>query len=157
MKAKALMIAFLIAVLTLSFALPSVYAGGHKKGLDSKVLKKAHMILKNKEELGLSEEQVEKIKNLKIETKKSLVKQKAEIEILGIDIKAKLWEDAINTEAVNKLIDQKYELKKAKAKSLVEALASLKNILTDEQKTKLKEVYKSYGKEKSGKRCSKYK
>jgi len=57
-----------------------------------------------------------------------------------VDIKSKLGEDTIDTKSINKLIDQKYEMKKAKAKSLVEAYAAFQNILSDDQKKKLKGI-----------------
>jgi Spy/CpxP family protein refolding chaperone len=119
------------------------------KGLKEKFFHKAHFMLKNKKKLGLSTEQVKKIKDLKIKTKKDLIKRKASIDIIAIDVKVQLWEDVINAKAVNSLIDKKYELKKAKAKSLVGAYVALKNVLTEEQKEDLKALL---GKCKTGKR-----
>lgn len=154
MKGKTIIVASLILVLIASYLLPVAYAYDSKKtkgyhcGLKDKLFRKAHFILKNQEELGLSDEQVKKIKNLKLEAKKDLIKKKAEIDVIAVDIKAKMWEDAVDTEAVNKLIDQKYELKKAKTKSLMEAYAALKSILTEEQKKKLKDLWKKCKKKK---------
>jgi Spy/CpxP family protein refolding chaperone len=56
-----------------------------------------------------------------------------------VDIKGSLCEDPIDKKSINKLIDKKYELKKAKAKALVDAYATFQAILTDDQKKKLKE------------------
>ena len=72
-----------------------------------------------------------------------LIKQEADIQILSLDIMAKLHEYPVDVEAVNKTIDQKYDLKKAKAKNLVEAFAKLKGTLTSEQYDKLKSIWKS--------------
>jgi len=116
--------------------------GGHNKELDYTVFSKAHFLIKNQEELKLTDEQVAKIKDLKIQAKKDLIMKKAEIEVLAIDIKSKLYEDTINIEEINKLVDQKYELKKEKAKFLIENFANLKNILTAEQKEELKSLYR---------------
>jgi hypothetical protein len=112
-----------------------------KWDLEKMLFYKAHFILGNQEELGLSEDQVKTIKSLKLETKKSLLRQNVEIEVLALDIKAKLWEHPIDREGINKLIDQKYELKKAKAKSLIDAFAKLKATLTEEQMKKGKEIW----------------
>lgn len=118
--------------------------GGDKQdGLDGKFLYKAHFILENVEELGLSDKQKEEIKNLKMDTKKNLIRQDAEIDVLALDIKQKMYESTIDTKAVNELIDQKYELKKAKAKASVEAIAKLKQILSDEQHKKMKAMFKT--------------
>ena len=55
--------------------------------------------------------------------------------------------EQIDTGAIDKLIDKKYDLKKEKAKSSVRAYASVKGLLTSEQKSKLKDLYKKCKKE----------
>ncbi len=146
MKRKHVWIITLVVVsLVLSVAGPSVAGekGGCscKKGdkprqekMDEMVFHKAHMLLMHQEEMGLSDEQVSKIKSLKIGLKKDLIMRKAEIEIIGVDIKALLWEDSIDTEKVNILLEKKYQLKEKKAKALVKAMADLKAMLTPEQR-----------------------
>lgn len=152
----------------MSLALPAVYAnhgGGGKScpmsggkcgmggggyqdggGLDQMFFMKAHFILANQEELELTDDKVAAIKALKIETKKSLIKQNADIAIACIDIQSALHQYPIDTAAVNTLVDQKYDLKKAQAKTLVDALAKLKGTLTQEQYDKLKEIWGGKGK-----------
>ena len=141
-------IAVLAFVVAISFIAFPAFASSHGKGgkadhgkeLDKMLLMKAHMALKNQEELALTDEQAGKIKALKTETKKALIKQDADIQVVKVDMKAALWEDAIDTEAVGKLIDKKYEMKKAKAKTIVGAMAEFKKILTEEQMDKLQEI-----------------
>lgn len=53
-----------------------------------------------------------------------------------------MMQEATDIAAINKLIDEKYELEKARAKSLVKAYAELKGILTEEQKKRLKDLHK---------------
>lgn len=136
------------AVILISFAMVSgqVYAGGKgcgkKQGLDDKFYKKAHMILMNQEELGLTDDQAKQIKDLKINTKKSVIKTNAEIELITLDAKVLLYEDKIDTKKLDALIDKKYDIKKEKAKTLVQSMATLKGFLTPEQMSKLKELYK---------------
>ena len=130
------------------------YSGcGSKKGkhgspsLEDKLLKKFHMDIICQTDLNLSDEQVEKIKDLKIKLKKDLVQKKANIDLLVIDIKALLWKDVIDQGAINKLIDQKYNIKKQKAKALVASYSNFKTILSDEQKAKFKDLmYECYKK-----------
>ena len=117
-------------------------AMGHKEGMGPIILHKADMMLDNAAELGLSAEQVADIEKLKLETEKSSIMRKAEIDVIALDIKAKLKEDPINTVALSDLIDKKYDLKKSMAKSEVEALVNLKNILTAEQKAKFEAMHK---------------
>ena len=135
---------FLAASSSISFAHQSSWkkSKGRYGKLEEKIEAKAHMFLKNKEELGLSDEQVQQIKALKLQAKKESIKQNAEIEVIGLDIKSQMWEDVIDAQAISVLIDKKYEIKKGMAKSLINVYAELKTILTDRQKTKLKELYK---------------
>jgi len=152
MKGKYLLI--LALVMCLGFGASVAFADtpgrGHEgmreeykpQDLESKFFYKAHKLLKHEEELGLSDKQIERIKDLKLTTKKDLIQKEAEIELLALDIKAQLYEEKVNLRAVKDLIDKKYELKKAKAKTLVEAYVTLKDVLNKVQKEKLKELYK---------------
>ena len=110
--------------------------------MEGQFCQKAMMIVKNQEELGLSDDQAKQIKDLKMATKKDMIRKKAEIDVIALDIKAGLWEDEIDVASLNSLIDKKYELKKEKAKSLIAAYASLKGMLTKEQQKTLKGLCK---------------
>lgn len=148
MRVKFITVAFLILTLTLTLSISEIYARSCWKteakqgGSEGKLFYKAEFILRNQEELGLSDEQINRIKDLKLTTRKDLIKSEAEIKIIALDINAKMTQETIDIAAINKLIDEKYELKKAEAKALVKAYAELKNILTEEQKGKLKDLYK---------------
>jgi len=165
MKAKYGGVTFLVLFLVFGSFAGEVYAfdQGEKEkshfSLEDKFSKKTKLILSNQDELGLSDEQVKKVKELKLETKKGLLKANAEIDIIALDIKAKMWTDSIDTNSVNKLIDKKYDLKKEKTKSLVAAYVALKDILTKEQKEKMGELYKKCkmksSMKKSKRKCSK--
>ena len=110
------------------------------KPLSKKVLKKLHMIFEHQEELGISDDQLAKIKELKIALKKDLIQKEADIDLVKVDIRSALYEDEIDLAAANKLIDQKYETKKSKSKQVVSTLAQLKKILTKDQMDKLKDL-----------------
>lgn len=139
---KKLLVAAAVLVL---FLAGDVFAYDQNYGWDSKDMfsKKAMFILSNQDELGLSDAQVEEINNLKLGVKKDMIKKEADIEVLELDIESALLKDAPDITAVNALIDQKYELKKAKTKVSIESCAALKGILTSEQKTKLKSLNKA--------------
>ncbi|HBR14030.1 MAG TPA: hypothetical protein DD723_00595 [Candidatus Omnitrophica bacterium] len=106
-------------------------------------IKKAHCILENQKGLGLSSEQIEKIKELKSKSEKEDIMNTAEVESLDVDVKAALMQDDTDVKAINKLIDKKFEFKKAKMKDWVESYAALKNILNDDQKKKMKDLFAS--------------
>jgi hypothetical protein len=150
-----------LSVLLIVFSLiftASTFAGGKKGGwdLDQKFYKMSGMIVKNAEQLGMSEEQSETVRDNKYELKKHLIRTSAEIDLVCADISKELWKDKINVDEVNSLIDKKYQLKAGKMKAIVDAYGNLKNSLTEEQKAMLKDLWeaKCYGYCKEGK--SKY-
>ena len=131
---------FVITMPTLAYTDGDCKKMKHKDNLKKKVFKKAHIIMKNKDELKLSENQITEIKKLKVNAKKDLIRKKAEIDVISVDIKSKLWDETIDVSGINKLVDQKYDLKKEKTKSLIAAYAELKKILSKEQKEILQEL-----------------
>ncbi|MDP3920635.1 MAG: hypothetical protein Q8R76_07510 [Candidatus Omnitrophota bacterium] len=118
-------------------------SGYHHAGLEEKFFHKAHFYLENQEELGLSEEQIAQIKSLKIDVKKNMIRQDAEVEILKIDIHSALWQDQPDVDAIHKLVDQKYDIKRTRAKTLVSSIVQLKGMLSAEQSTKSKEIWRA--------------
>ena len=120
--------------------MPKYHKMWSKKGHDKMFLHKAHLALAHATELGLSDDQVSKIKDLEYTFKKSLIKENADIKSLGLDIRKAIGKDVVDTNAVNSLIDQKYAIKTQKAKDAVQAYANLKKILTKDQYSKLKEM-----------------
>lgn len=140
-----------LAVVFLLFGILSSQASAREQqkdkcrgaGLEDKIFCKAGFFLKNTEALGLSEEQVKKIKAIKVDAKKEMIKRDADIEVAALNIETGLKSDEPDAKAINKLVDEKYELKKAKAKYLVENYIGLKSILSKEQKAKMKELWKA--------------
>ena len=116
--------------------------GGYHKGFDEKIFYKAKFMLKNEDELELSDKQVDDMKELKFATKRELIKRDAEIDLAKIDIKEKLYKDKVDVAGIDPLIDKKYELKKEKAKYLVKQYAALKGVLTDKQLDEMKTLWR---------------
>ena len=106
----------------------------------------AHDILENREELGLSPETAKKVLELKISTKKDKIRDAAEVELLLVDIAVELWKDKPDLGAVNKLLDKKYDLKKASMKSLVAAFVAVKKLLSPVQVKKVMAICKAHQK-----------
>ncbi len=136
---------FVVALCALALVSSASFAdqcsmGKAKKGNDEMFFHKAHLALAKAKELGLTDDQVSKIKALEYTIKKNLIKEDADIKSLGLDIKQAIEKDTVDTNAVNNLIDQKYALKAAKAKEAVQAYANLKQVLSKDQYNKLKEM-----------------
>ena len=113
-----------------------------KMDLDKLLFYKFKLIMLNEKELNISSKQMEPIKDLMIATKKNIIRQDAEIEILALDIKAALLKETVDIEGINAIIDKKYNIKRNKAKTLITAYAELKNILTKDQVSMMKELMK---------------
>jgi len=107
-------------------------------GIERDVFQEAYFALVNSEKLELSEEEIKAIRSLKLETKKATIRQKAEAKVVDVDIKAQLYEDAIDPGQVNALIDKKYAIKAAKAKTYTQAYIQLKEKLGAEKWEKLR-------------------
>jgi Spy/CpxP family protein refolding chaperone len=121
-----------------------------KMGMDDMFMRKVHFIMANADEIGLSEDQMNRIETLKMDVKKSGIKNKADIDVLAIDIKSELTKDDVNLNTVNTLIDKKYLIKAQIAKDSAAACVNLKKILTAEQQKKMKDLWMAGMK---GKKC----
>ena len=150
MKRRLIFLGVSIAFVSLMFA-PAVMAKQkcqykkHDKHsmpkLSDKVMHKAHFILKNAKEIGLSEEQIKTVKKLKMEAKKIKIRKKADANIIYIDVLSELHNEPVNVEKASQLIDQKYEVKKVLAREMIAKYAEIKSVLTPEQYSKLKEIW----------------
>ena len=121
---------------------------GCSKGADKnqcpvigKFMKKAKFLLSNQEEIGLSEEQIRNIKALKVDVKKLLVRQTAEMEVFNIDLYAKMSEPKVDVEGINAMIDAATVGMVQETKTVVEKYAQLKAVLSDDQWVKAKAVW----------------
>ncbi|MBF0253621.1 MAG: Spy/CpxP family protein refolding chaperone [Candidatus Omnitrophica bacterium] len=150
-----LMTAALIGLFAGSIVSAGAYAGQgwgdakgsmHSRGYKDKgcqATQSAMCILRNADELGLTEDQKNQITDIKTEAKRDYIRSKAEIDLIAVDVKSEMYKDATDVGAVTALIDKKYAAKAEKAKAMVRAKADMESVLTDEQRAKLKEIKKS--------------
>jgi Spy/CpxP family protein refolding chaperone len=146
MKKRLMYIVLLVAVAALiSAPVAEADHGGKDKGgygsskgdgLEGKFCSQARGILKGRDELALTDKQVDQIRALVAETKKGLIKQDADIKTLKVEIDTLMWESPFDVENVNVLIAEKYDLKEKKAKYIVSAHDKLFKLLTKEQQEK---------------------
>src|SRR3989338_2877836 len=106
-----------------------------------KIMKKAHFLLDNKDEIGLSDEQVDTVKGLKLQAKKSMIRGEADMQIMMLDMKSKLREDIFDAEGINAMIDDGMAQMTQSAKASVDVYAKLKAVLTPEQVEKAKALW----------------
>ena len=105
----------------------------------------AHLALENHEELGLADEAVKKVRELKIGTKKSLIRNRAEVELLMVDIISSLYQEKPDVAAINRLIDKKFDVKKVGMKKLIASFVAVKKLLSKEQMKQVKAICKAEG------------
>jgi len=98
------------------------------------------LMLRNADKLGLNDEQIRKLDNIKRKYSKDIIKQDAEMKIAEIDLGAFLKESEINLsevkEALKKVENFKTQIRYLRITAFVEA----RKILTDEQKNSLKKL-----------------
>ena len=108
----------------------------------AKFFKKASFLLGNQTELGLSDEQGDTIKALKMDVKKTYIQQMADMQVWMLEIEAKMSTDKINVDELNDLIDKGSASMTASVKKVVAAYAKLKAVLNNEQVAKAKTIWK---------------
>lgn len=140
----------LLFVSSLSASVALAHGGGKfsgKSGQDitETFFQKAHLLMASQDKLELSDDQVNTIRNLKMEVKKSLIRQEAELQVAKLDIASQLYSEKPDAKELQKLIDQKYEAKKNMEKTVVDAYFKVKGTLNDKQIAALKEMKKEGG------------
>lgn len=109
--------------------------------ITAKFMKKAKFILSNGGQIGLTEDQIRTIQALKLDVEKTAIRQGAEMQIFGLEVTSKLYEEKVDAEAVKAMIDKASLSMTDGAKSIVDAYVKLKATLTPEQVVKLKEIW----------------
>ncbi len=99
--------------------------------------------LRNSDELGLSEEQVAKLKKLQREAKTVKIRNKAERKIIKLEIHALLDEKKPDLSAIDAKIDECSKLKAAAKKACIHAAVKAREVLTEEQFKLSKKLGKS--------------
>ncbi len=100
-----------------------------------------------KDELGLSDAQVDKLKALRSEREKQAIRTKADLKILHIEMHDLLQQDKVDVKAVDGKIGKIGELQTKMLKAHVHTKLDARNILTPEQ---LKKHQEMKGKKKHG-------
>ena len=126
--------------------------GHHKKQCDSKKhgmhagkgkRGKKSSILRHSDALGLTDAQVKQVKALLRENKKATIMLKAEIDVAKIDLKALKYSDVVDMQAsaaaIKNIAAKKADIDIAWLQFKVDSKA----VLSDEQKKKLKAIYRS--------------
>lgn len=113
------------------------FGGGERHRMGSMVL----AFLENdrvKSELGLTDQQTARLRQIVVDTEKTTVKTRADMAVQGIELRELLRADKPDEDAVMKKVQQISELHAQIMKHHVEALLAAKSILTPEQQKKIR-------------------
>lgn len=91
-----------------------------------------------KSELGLSDDQTNRLRQIVVQTQKSTIKTGADMAVRGIELRELLRADNPDRQAVMKKIDEISALRTEMMKRNMEALLSAKTVLTPEQQKKIR-------------------
>ncbi len=116
----------------------------------TKLKKMTKMLYWHKDALEITDDQMDQIKSVKHTAIKTLIKLRADKDIVKVDLKSEMWEDMIDVDRVNDLIDQKYAIKTSASKVYVKAIADILKILNEDQRKMVKKIAKH---KKMGKSC----
>lgn len=93
-----------------------------------------------RDELELTEGQIEKLRTLKSKTKKQAIRTRADLDVLEIELHDLLWVDKVDVEAVDAKIEKMGELQTKMHKSHIHARLDAQKILTPEQLRKHRQM-----------------
>ena len=91
-------------------------------------------------EVGLSDEQLTKIRDIKFKTDKEVVKLRSDMELKEIDLREELSKDNPDMTKVEKLIKAKHAIMADIELAKVKEYTAVKKILSEKQIEKLKEI-----------------
>ncbi|VAW13966.1 hypothetical protein MNBD_BACTEROID05-371 [hydrothermal vent metagenome] len=108
----------------------------------SKLKEKVKSLWVNQDALGITDDQLDSIKDIKYVALKKLIQLKADKEIVLVDFHSAIWKDLIDVNKVNNLIDAKYKSKNKSAKTYVKAMSDIQKILSKEQRNQWRTILK---------------
>lgn len=108
------------------------------------------LIHKGKETLGLTDQQVEKIKSLRKNHRKAMVKKEADLKLTKIELEEALHGDNISKSKADALVDKMMKIQAEMKKSSIHLRIDVHKTLTKEQREKMKAM--KMGKGRRGKR-----
>jgi hypothetical protein len=115
------------------------------------------MLLKLKEKIGLSAQQVTQIETMKEKFTEAYIKEEADIKVQELKFKSLISKDKINRSKMEKMVRDLAKLKTDLLINRVNYLLDIKDILTPEQISKVEEIKKKFREEMWKKRSYRYK
>jgi hypothetical protein len=96
----------------------------------------------NQDRLGLTSDQVQKLQNLKMNFMKTMILEKAQIKVIHIETMALMMKYHVDVDRVNHSMDALLKHKRTIMHSYTSMIAKAHSILTDEQFTSAKKLWR---------------
>lgn len=109
--------------------------------ITDKLMSKAEFFLDHQTELALTEDQMNTIKTLKLESKKAYLRAMTDHKIFSLDVKHMMAQNPVDQEGLNAMIDQMSAAMNTTAKETLASYVKLKAVLTEAQMAKAKELW----------------
>ena len=100
-----------------------------------------HM-LKNKEEMSLTDEQIQQLRDLKINYKKNRIRMKADVDVAEIDLHVLLWDEKAKLADIEAQMNTVHGLMTKLHMASIKAKRDGKAVLTDEQRSRMDKIHK---------------
>ena len=104
------------------------------------------------EKVGLTDDQIEKLTSIRTETSKAQIRNKAELQIIRIDLQDLLQQDNPDLKKIDAKLDEIGRLEVQLKKDMIHSFIEAKSVLTDEQIEKIQEYTRDQIKERVEKR-----
>ncbi len=98
------------------------------------------MFLGMAKELGLSDEQTAKLKDMRMKREKQAIEDRAKAEVMELELRGLMSEEEIDLKAVDDKIDKISALKAKMRKDGIHGMVDAKKVLTAEQRKKMREM-----------------
>lgn len=112
--------------------------GVHGHGVTGHLLRH---LLKNKQDLGLTDEQIGKLRGIALDADKAGIRAGADVLVAGRELRSMMWDKKADLSAIEAKVKERANLEAAATMVRIKAKRELLGVLTDEQRTKLKSLW----------------
>lgn len=112
--------------------------GVHGHGVTGHLLRH---LLKHKQDLNLTDEQVGKLRGIALEADKAGIRAGADVLVAGRELRSLMWDKKAELSAIEAKVKERADLEAAATMIRIKAKRDLLGVLSDEQRTKLRSMW----------------
>lgn len=109
---------------------------GHGRGMHDFVGHALHGLLRDKKDLGLSDEQSSKIKAIATDYEKSRIRGEADVKLAELDVRTRIFDQKAELSSIESVLKKSESARTALRLDRVKALRAAMDVLTPEQREK---------------------